>query len=204
MRTLLLGGLCLLAAGCQAPPPPPPPAMSDAQKAACMRGIIATDLQGLPRLTPPSARAMGERAAGQCGYDAGQELESAAADGAGFATQLQVALNRRRLVPVNGDLSTSPREEPARPPTRGQEIQEASEIYAACIRDNAVSLARATGESATVVAEAASGACAVDRARLAQLGGPRLQDDMDRLNRPVALNTIIRARAAVPTARPPQ
>jgi hypothetical protein len=176
--------------------------MSDGQKVACMRGIIATDLQGLPRLTPASARAMGERAAGQCGYEAGQELESAAAEGAGFATQLQAALNRRRIVAVNGDHPASPREELARPPTREQEIQEARELYAACIRDNAISLARATAESAAVVAEAAGGACAVDRARLAQLGGPRLQEDMDRLNRPIALNTIIRARAAVAQARP--
>lgn len=201
MRTLLLGGLSLLAAGCQAPPPAPPPAMSDAQKAACMRGVIATDLQGLPRLTPASARAMGERAAGQCGYEAGQDLESATAEGAGFATQLQVALNRRRIVAVNGDLAASPREEAARPPTREQEIQEARELYAACIRDNAISLARATTESAIVVAEAAGGACAVDRARLAQLGGARLQEDMDRLNRPIALNTIIRARAAAPASQ---
>lgn len=201
MRTLLLGGLSLLAAGCQAPPPPPPPAMSDAQKVACMRGIIATDLQGLPRLTPASARAMGERAAGQCGYEAGHDLESATAEGAGFATQLQVALNRRRIVAINGD-APAPREELARPPTREQEIQEAREIYAACIRDNAVSLARATTESAIVVAEAAGGACAVDRARLAQLGGARLQEDMDRLNRPIALNTIIRARAATAPVRP--
>jgi hypothetical protein len=178
--------------------------MSDAQKAACMRGNIATEIQGLPRLTPPGARALAERAAGQCGYDIGPELDGAATEGGHFATQLQAALNRRRVVPAggNGVAAAAPRGDAPPALSRDQEIQEASELYAACIRDNATSLSRATPESATVVAEAASGACATDRARLAQLGGARLQDDMDRLNRPAALNIIIRARAGIAPRQP--
>ncbi len=173
--------------------------MTDAQKGSCMRGIIATDMQGLPRLTPASARAIGERAALQCGYESGQEMEAASTEGATFATQLQTALNRRILVPANGNDGGGARDAAVRPPTRDQEIQEAADLYAACIRDNAAALARATSESATVVAEAAGGACATDRARLSQLGGTRLQDDMDRMNRPAALNTIIRTRAGPAT-----